>query len=34
MATLEVCLAMLESARENRDVALQHQVATPAIAES
>ena len=29
MATLEVCLAMLASARENRDIALDHQVATP-----
>jgi len=27
MATLEVCLAMLDSAREQRDVALKHQVA-------
>jgi phthalate 4,5-cis-dihydrodiol dehydrogenase len=27
MATLEVCLAMLQSAREGRDVALKHQVA-------
>jgi phthalate 4,5-cis-dihydrodiol dehydrogenase len=27
MATLEVCLAMLQSAREGRDVALSHQVA-------
>ncbi len=27
MATLEVCLAMLASARENRDIALRHQVA-------
>jgi phthalate 4,5-cis-dihydrodiol dehydrogenase len=27
MATLEVCLAMLQSAREGRDIALQHQVA-------
>ena len=31
MATLEVCLAMLESARENRDIPLQHQVAAPSI---
>jgi phthalate 4,5-cis-dihydrodiol dehydrogenase len=31
MATLEVCLAMLESARENRDVALHHQVAAPSV---
>ena len=30
MATLEVCLAMLASARENRDIALEHQVAVPA----
>ena len=28
MATLEVCLAMLQSAREGRDIALSHQVAT------
>ena len=27
MATLEVCLAMLQSAREGRDIALRHQVA-------
>jgi phthalate 4,5-cis-dihydrodiol dehydrogenase len=27
MATLEVCLAILQSAREGRDVALAHQVA-------
>ena len=26
LATLEVCLAMLQSARENRPVVLQHQV--------
>jgi phthalate 4,5-cis-dihydrodiol dehydrogenase len=26
MATLEVCLAMLQSSREGRDVALTHQV--------
>lgn len=26
MATLEVCLAMLQSAREQRDVTLRHQV--------
>jgi phthalate 4,5-cis-dihydrodiol dehydrogenase len=26
MATLEVCLAMLQSAREGRDVVLSHQV--------
>jgi phthalate 4,5-cis-dihydrodiol dehydrogenase len=31
MATLEVCLAMLDSARENRDIALHHQVAAPPI---
>jgi len=31
MATLEVCLAMLDSARENRDIALHRQVAAPAI---
>jgi phthalate 4,5-cis-dihydrodiol dehydrogenase len=30
MATLEVCLAMLQSAREGRDVALRHQVAVRA----
>jgi phthalate 4,5-cis-dihydrodiol dehydrogenase len=30
MATLEVCLAMLQSAREQRDVTLRHQVAAPA----
>jgi hypothetical protein len=30
MATLEVCLAMLASAREGRDIALHDQVATPA----
>ena len=27
MATLEVCLAMLESARTGREIALQHQLA-------
>jgi phthalate 4,5-cis-dihydrodiol dehydrogenase len=27
MATLEVCLAMLQSSREGRDIALSHQVA-------
>ena len=27
MATLEVCLAILRSAREGRDIALAHQVA-------
>jgi phthalate 4,5-cis-dihydrodiol dehydrogenase len=27
LATLEVCLAILESSREGRDVALRHQVA-------
>jgi phthalate 4,5-cis-dihydrodiol dehydrogenase len=32
MATLEVCLAMVDSARENRDIALRHQVAAPAFA--
>jgi phthalate 4,5-cis-dihydrodiol dehydrogenase len=31
MATLEVCLAMLDSARENRDIALHHQIAAPAV---
>jgi len=30
MATVEICLAMLRSAREGRDVALEHQVAFPA----
>jgi phthalate 4,5-cis-dihydrodiol dehydrogenase len=29
MATLEVCLAMLASAREHRDIALNHQVGVP-----
>ncbi len=29
MATLEVCLAILESARTGRDVPLSHQVAAP-----
>ena len=29
MATLEVCLAMLRSAREQRDVVLGHQVGLP-----
>ena len=29
MATLEVCLAMVASARENRDIPLEHQVAVP-----
>jgi phthalate 4,5-cis-dihydrodiol dehydrogenase len=29
LATLEVCLAILRSAREDRDVALQHQVTVP-----
>ncbi len=29
MATLEVCLAMLRSAREGREVALEHQVGAP-----
>jgi len=29
MATLEVCLAMLQSAREQRDILLDHQVAVP-----
>jgi phthalate 4,5-cis-dihydrodiol dehydrogenase len=28
-ATLEVCLAMLRSARDGREVALAHQVAVP-----
>lgn len=30
MATLEVCLAMMQSSRERREVALRHQVPTPA----
>jgi phthalate 4,5-cis-dihydrodiol dehydrogenase len=29
MATLEVCLAMLQSSREQRDVLLTHQVGLP-----
>jgi phthalate 4,5-cis-dihydrodiol dehydrogenase len=29
MATLEVCLAILESSREARDITLMHQAATP-----
>jgi phthalate 4,5-cis-dihydrodiol dehydrogenase len=29
MATLEVCLAILQSAREERDITLAHQVALP-----
>jgi hypothetical protein len=29
MATLEVCLAMLRSAREQRDVVLGHQIGLP-----
>jgi len=29
MATMEVCLAMLQSAREQREVALQHQIGLP-----
>jgi phthalate 4,5-cis-dihydrodiol dehydrogenase len=29
-ATLEVCLAILQSGREQREVALTHQVAVPA----
>lgn len=29
LATMEVCLAMLQSAREEREIALHHQVATP-----
>jgi phthalate 4,5-cis-dihydrodiol dehydrogenase len=29
MATLEVCLAILQSAREERDITLAHQVAVP-----
>jgi phthalate 4,5-cis-dihydrodiol dehydrogenase len=34
MATLEVCLAMLESARRNRDIALECQIAPPPLASS
>jgi phthalate 4,5-cis-dihydrodiol dehydrogenase len=30
MATVEVCLAILQSAQEQREIALAHQVATPA----
>jgi phthalate 4,5-cis-dihydrodiol dehydrogenase len=30
-ATMEVCLAMLESAREQREIRLSHQVPTPVI---
>lgn len=30
LATLEVCLAMLQSAREGRDIELQHQIGVPA----
>jgi hypothetical protein len=30
MATLEVCLAILESSRSGADVELRHQVAVPA----
>ena len=29
MATLEVCLAMLQSAREQREIVLAHQVGVP-----
>ena len=29
MATLEVCLAMMESARERKEIVLQHQVPVP-----
>jgi hypothetical protein len=29
MATMEVCLALLQSAREGRDIHLAHQVAVP-----
>jgi phthalate 4,5-cis-dihydrodiol dehydrogenase len=29
MATMEVCLAMLQSAREQREVVLQHQIGLP-----
>ena len=34
MATLEVCLAMLESARERREIMLSHQCPTPAVHEA
>jgi hypothetical protein len=30
MATLEVCLAIMESARERKEIMLKHQVAMPA----
>ena len=30
MATLEVCLAMIQSARERREIMLQHQIELPA----
>ena len=29
MATLEVCLAMMQSARERKEIMLQHQVPVP-----
>jgi predicted dehydrogenase len=29
LATLEVCLAIMQSAKEHRDILLQHQVAVP-----
>lgn len=31
LATMELCFAMLESAREGRDIALRHQVPTPSV---
>ena len=31
LATLEVCLAMLESARERREIMLTHQCPTPVV---
>jgi hypothetical protein len=30
MATLEVCLAIMESARQRKEILLQHQVPVPA----
>jgi phthalate 4,5-cis-dihydrodiol dehydrogenase len=29
LATVEVCLAMLQSARENREIILEHQIGLP-----
>ena len=31
MATMEVCFAILQSAREGREVALSHQTPTPSV---